>query len=210
MTTTGSRNVGASRRAPGPSLAGRDPEPKSLSSRNEGAPISADSGALPRRVRAGAADADSSNWLRVLGHVKSVRSPRIMPARHHRQPAPPHPHRYVSLRSPRPSLPYHASSLGSKTARSPRAPTAALAARRTPRMAGSASSHRSSSHQPSRGGECPVQAPKGTSSLPHQPLITPGRGGFCGNVWIQPWYSWPATSTVTGRREVVWPVPSEP
>src|SRR6266478_4111627 len=37
MTTTGSRNVGASRRAPGPSLAGRDPEPKSLSrrSRNE-------------------------------------------------------------------------------------------------------------------------------------------------------------------------------
>jgi hypothetical protein len=35
MTTTGSRNVGASRRAPGPSLAGRDPEPKSLSSRCE-------------------------------------------------------------------------------------------------------------------------------------------------------------------------------
>ena len=36
MTTTGSRNVGASRRAPGPSLAGRDPEPKSLSSRQAG------------------------------------------------------------------------------------------------------------------------------------------------------------------------------
>lgn len=35
MTTAGSRNVGASRRAPGPSLAGPDPAPKSLSSRWE-------------------------------------------------------------------------------------------------------------------------------------------------------------------------------
>ncbi len=36
MTTAGSRIVRASRRAPGPSLAGRDPAPKSLSSRIEG------------------------------------------------------------------------------------------------------------------------------------------------------------------------------
>jgi hypothetical protein len=35
MTTAGSRNVGASRRTPGPSLAGPDPAPKSLSSRDD-------------------------------------------------------------------------------------------------------------------------------------------------------------------------------
>src|SRR5256886_458957 len=34
-TTAGSRNAGASRQAPGPSLAGPDPAPKSLSSRDE-------------------------------------------------------------------------------------------------------------------------------------------------------------------------------
>jgi hypothetical protein len=50
MTTAGSRNVGASRRAPGPSLAGPDPGPKSLSSRDEAARSMASGRAEPERL----------------------------------------------------------------------------------------------------------------------------------------------------------------